>query len=260
MQHPKSRPNTDPIHDAPLRDPGQSLRDQLDDLFVDTVAPWLTVAVFAIVLAILEWCRWWFGLPPAPIAATTVALAVSALASKKYTSAKRIAVDLRTGLKGERTTGQLLQVELLPLGYQVFHDCCFDRFNVDHVAIGPGGVFAIETKTRLKPHGNAKVSYDGRGILVNGHVPDRDPIAQANAGADRIRDVLAEFSGSQVAVRPVVLFPGWFVEKQPRGANTWVLNPKAFAKFVSNEPVKLAPEQVRLLSAALARYIRTTLA
>lgn len=119
--------------------------------------------------------------------------------------------------------------------------------------------YAIETKTRSKPVGDARVTYDGREILVNGHAPDRDPAIQARAGAARIRDILEEFTGVATSVKPVVLFPGWFVEgKQSRG-DLWVLNPKAFISWVSNEPKRLSPEQVRVLGAGLARYVRSKL-
>ena len=37
-------------------------------------------------------------------------------------------------------------------GFAVFHDVPGDKaFNVDHVVIGPQGVFAVETKGRGKP-------------------------------------------------------------------------------------------------------------
>lgn len=44
------------------------------------------------------------------------------------------------------------------------------------------GIFTVETKTFSKPaRGNAKVTFDGENILVNGFRPDRDPVTQARA-------------------------------------------------------------------------------
>jgi len=31
-------------------------------------------------------------------------------------------------------------------GYHVYHDFPAERFNIDHVVVGPAGAFAIETK------------------------------------------------------------------------------------------------------------------
>jgi len=51
------------------------------------------------------------------------------------------------------------------------------------VLIGPAGVFTVETKTRTKPHGDARVTFRGEALLVAGFEPDRDPIVQARAQA-----------------------------------------------------------------------------
>lgn len=259
MTNGDSRPSKDPIRPAPLRDAGESLRREIEGLLFETAIPWVAVAALTAIIALMEWWRWWTSSPPSPVLLTLLAIAVTGIAAWKLRAVKAATANLKLGLKGERATGQLLQSELLPLGYHVFHDCCFEKFNVDHVAIGPGGVFAIETKTRSKPAGDARVTYDGRQILVNGHAPDRDPVMQAQAGAASVRHVLAEFAGSSVHVRPVVLFPGWFVERQPAAVDTWVLNPKAFVAWVGNEPERLTPEQIRMLAAGLARYVRSHL-
>jgi hypothetical protein len=158
MRQRNGQTTKDPIRDEPLRDPGQSLRESLDDLLVDVAFPWFVMAIFVALMAAMEWGRWWLDSPPAPISLTLVACVVAGIAAWKWRGVKAEATRIKTGLKGERSTGQLLQSELLPAGYEVFHDCCFDGFNVDHVAIGPGGVFAIETKTRSKPPGDARVT------------------------------------------------------------------------------------------------------
>ncbi|GJM24502.1 MAG: hypothetical protein DHS20C16_09170 [Phycisphaerae bacterium] len=63
-------------------------------------------------------------------------------------------------------------------GYRVYHDIQCDGFNIDHVLIGPGGVFVIETKTASKPtKGNATIKYDGESTRIVAYEPERDPIA-----------------------------------------------------------------------------------
>ena len=57
-------------------------------------------------------------------------------------------------------------------GYQVFRDLIGDGFNVDHVVIGPAGVFAVETRSRSRPvRGSLKINFDGERVLVVGHQP-----------------------------------------------------------------------------------------
>jgi hypothetical protein len=255
----QSTTQKDPIRNAPLREPGQSLRESLDELRFEDVAAWICLAIFSGLAAIDEWLRWWFDFPPHPLVITLVAISVAILALFRIRAAGATARALKLGLKGERSTGQLLQSELLPLGYHVFHDCLFEESNVDHVAIGPGGVFAIETKTWSKPRGNARVYFDGKHVTMDGMSPDRDPIVQAKAGAASISRVLREFTGRSPFVRPAVVFPGWYVEGKSSGAEVWVLNPDAFLAFVKKEPVQLSSEDIQFFAAGLARYIRSTL-
>ena len=74
----------------------------------------------------------------------------------------------REGRDGEWATAQLLE-PILAGGGRVLHDIQAPGFNIDHVVIAPGGVFAIETKHRLKPTtGNgmndAKVRFEGTAL------------------------------------------------------------------------------------------------
>ena len=77
-----------------------------------------------------------------------------------------------------------------------FHDVVGLGFNVDHVIVGPAGVFTVETKTWSKPaKGDAKVVFDGERVRINGFEPDRNPIVQAKAQARWLKEVLAESTG-----------------------------------------------------------------
>lgn len=64
------------------------------------------------------------------------------------------------GAEGERLTGRVL--DKLD-GYVVLHDrrISGSRANIDHVAIGPGGVFVIETKRYTRSPSRATTSSSG---------------------------------------------------------------------------------------------------
>lgn len=53
------------------------------------------------------------------------------------------------GASGEEHVGGLLNE--LPRRWHVLHDVSFGRGDVDHVAIGPAGVFVVETKSNPRP-------------------------------------------------------------------------------------------------------------
>lgn len=161
-------------------------------------------------------------------------------------------------MEGERAVGQYLEAHRA-VGWHVFHDIPGQGFNVDHVVVTPKGIFAVETKTFSKPaKGEAKIQYDGRKLKVNGIEPDRDPIAQARAVRDWVRGLLLETTAIQFPVRGVVVFPGWWIDPVPKGAarpDIWVLNEKAFVKFIENEPVAIKSEDVALAASRIANYI-----
>jgi len=250
------RDKRSPLKDKPLRNPGQSLEEQRRDLVENAIEPAL-VAVVLVVLAGLEWYRYFSSVPPSPVLFTVVALIAVGYAAFRIWRALPQARALRLGIEGERAVGQFLE-RLREDGYQVFHDVVGSGFNVDHVLIGPAGVFTIETKTYSKPaRGEAKVVCDGERILVDGFEPDRDPIVQGKAQASWLRTVLAESTGRKLPVRSVILFPGWFVEQdQASRRDFWVLNPKALGDFLKHEPQVLNAEDVKLASLHLSRFIR----
>jgi hypothetical protein len=166
--------------------------------------------------------------------------------------------SLKLGRDGEKAVGQFLD-QLREREYKVFHDVVGKSFNIDHVLIGPAGVFTIETKTRSKPNPDARVVFDGKKIRVDGFEPDRDPIIQSRAQAGWLRELLTESTGREFKVRSVIVYPGWFVEnKRPINRTTWVLEPKALPKFLDHEPAQLSRDEIQLASFHLSRFIRTT--
>lgn len=168
-------------------------------------------------------------------------------------------MNLRLGARGEVVVGQRLE-ELRTMGYRVFHDICEKGYNIDHVLIGHGGVFVIETKTISKPVGRkAVVSCKGERLLVDGRELDRDPLRQVRAGADEIASVLERATGKRLQRRGVVLFPGWWIDGRPAGLDVWVLNPKVLPAFLAQEPEVLKPEEVGLLASALEAHVRASM-
>ena len=154
--------------------------------------------------------------------------------------------------------GEFLE-RLRESGFKVFHDIPGPQFNIDHVVIGPKGVFTIETKTWSKPaRGQPRITFDGESLKAAGFDPDRDPIVQGRAQARWLNQLLAESTGRKVPVRPVIVFPGWFIEGPPREkkSEVWVLEPKLLPAYLDHEPEVLAPEDVSLLAFHLSRYVR----
>lgn len=103
----------------------------------------------------------------------------------------------------------------------------------------------------------AKIMFDGEQITTAGRAPERNPVIQARAQAAWLKGLLSESTGRSFDVFPVVVFPGWYIEQSSECLRSiWVLEPKALAKFLANAPQRLEPEEVKLASFHLSRFIR----
>lgn len=250
-----------PLKQPPLRNPGQSTDERVQELILDKVGLWATMAAFAVVVAALEWIRSYAGVPPQPFVMSVAALGLCAFAVWRIRKARTVVRQYAQGRDGEMAVGQYLE-DLRARGYRVFHDVPGQgrtgrKFNIDHVLVGPAGIFAIETKTISKPMKRmSEVRYDGKRVTVDGWEPDRDPIKQARALADYVGDIIRDGTGRTVPVRPVVLYVDWFVKRQPKGTDVWVLNQKALPGFLDYEPDSLTPEAIEQVAGSLAKHVR----
>jgi len=136
----------------------------------------------------------------------------------------------RLGYEGEIAVGQELNQHMRD-GFYVYHDFFIDKFNIDHIVVGPSGVFAIETKARSKPTSagpapDYKVKYDGKSLqFPNG--TDVQAIEQTKRQAEWLSKWLRSAVGERISIRPVLALPGWWVDRTASGGIP-VINPKNF--------------------------------
>tara|TARA_R110002153_G_scaffold269724_2_gene435566 strand:+ start:326 stop:1171 length:846 start_codon:yes stop_codon:yes gene_type:complete len=164
-------------------------------------------------------------------------------------------VNLRLGLEAEWLVSSELH-DIEAADFKVFHDIQCDKFNIDHLVIGPNGVFAIETKGRRKPT-NAKtaaeksqeyvVNVKGK-ILEFPNYTDTSIIEQAIRQAKWATTWLSEATGEKIVVCPVVTIPGWFVKTISKP-----LIPVVATKILSSQVPKLigqrlTPEQIKRIT------------
>ena len=152
----------------------------------------------------------------------------------------------RRGANGERFTGWLLG--RLPAGWHTFHDIPVgDRgANIDHLVIGPGGVFTVNAKNLS---GDIRVTR--RSIVHNGRVTDFLP--KAAAEARRASALLSAAAGFTVGVRPVlaILVDVWTITERPD--DIYVGAPFQARRWILGQPSVLGPRDVILAAAAAAK-------
>jgi hypothetical protein len=111
------------------------------------------------------------------------------------------AVAWRRGAAGERRTARLLD-PLERQGWAVLHDLAVpgSRANLDHLVIGPGGVFVIDSKQY-----RGRLRLDPTGRLWHGRYPLAPTLRTVDFEADRAAQVLVE---PGVVVMPIVAVHG----------------------------------------------------
>jgi hypothetical protein len=249
-----------PIKSKPLRQAGQSLDEEIRRLEGEILYKYAIYIAGFFVLAITDWYRYLTKLTVTPWLSTTFAIVTFIYALYRIRIIKMQVELLELARDGERAVGEYID-KLRAQGYSIFHDIVGEGFNIDHVLLSPSAIFTIETKTRSKPKaGTSKVSYDGQKILVDGFEQDRDTLVQAKAQSQWLRKVLLESTGKNYEVRPVILFPGWYIESShsAQSSGVWVLNPKALPTFIQNIPKHISDPDLHLAAFHISRLIRST--
>ncbi len=152
----------------------------------------------------------------------------------------------RVGADGEETVGGRLE-KLTAHGWHVLHSVPVGSrgADIDHVLIGPGGVYTVNTKNR--PGRNVSVS--AHAIRVDGCPTDYLP--KSRHEAKRAEKLLFDATGLSVPVRPVLvlltgsLIPTITIKQQPSDVS--VLDRMDIPGAFRRAPRRMAPAEVAAL-------------
>ncbi len=185
------------------------------------------------------------------------------MAGIAFSAARSAVKPLRTrrnyldGLAAERATAQEL-APLIAKGCAVYHDVPGEKFNLDHVVIGPNAVFMVETKFRHKPAArgtaSALVTFDGKSLVFPGW-RDTKMLDQTLAQTRWLADYLYRKTGERVPVKPVLALPGWFVKCSVRAPDVYVINPRMHDFMVNRAGHAISdPQRRRIMTALEERF------
>lgn len=220
----RTRKRRSPLTEKLLRGPGETLRRELDEILWDfsaylaalLAAPFLIFAIFL--------SQSHFGGIPDTVG-RWIFMAITMLIATVYLLAKllrlaKLRQDLQNGLEAEIAMGQELD-QLMREGAIVYHDFPAEGFNIDHVVLTRNGMYAVETKGRMKPDRgggkkDATVVFDGKSLSFPDW-QDKKSVDQAVVQARWLTKWISRAVGEAVQVRPVLALPGWWVDRRSRG-------------------------------------------
>jgi hypothetical protein len=158
----------------------------------------------------------------------------------------------RVGADGEEAVGARLE-KLRDRGWYLLHSVPVGKkdSDIDHVAIGPGGVFTLNTKN----HPGGKIWVAKYQMRVNGHVVPY--LRNASHEATRASKLLTKVAGFDVSVRScVVVLTGTIVPEvkiKQMPDDVMVLDRMDVPRWFKKRPPVLTPEQVDVIYAVARR-------
>jgi hypothetical protein len=169
-------------------------------------------------------------------------------AREKAARLQRYADNCERGAEGERATASAL--EALGPDWVVFHDQRWPGrrlANIDHVAVGPGGIFVIDSK-----HWSGKVDVVGDRLRCAGYSKEK-VVASAADAALAVAELVGEHAS---AVQPVLCFVG------KQGLAGWVRDVMVctdgdIAEMMHTRPAVLGAAQVSEVAVRLEVELRS---
>lgn len=246
------------MSELPLRSPGESLRQKIEAITSEQDSEMVSLAVSAYLSCALCLAA------PAGIRAYLIGAGACLFILKVLRAVPKLLKMTRQKWNHQlRFVGEQLVAEelnqLLNSGYRVFHDVPCQGYNIDHVVVGPTGVFAVETNTRrqVKKKGKvveARVRYDGE-TLFWPVGKETGPVDQALFNGRSLGHWLGSATGEPVAVQPIVTIPGWTIEDNQKH-RVWVARPQALRALIEARQDLVLPEQVLRIAHQMSHRCR----
>jgi Nuclease-related domain len=235
MPHLRFHRRARPADETYVPKPAEFLRSQLR----------LRIAVFAATISVagvlaLMGVWWW----PATFLALGLLFVLQRLAGKgRVLDPER----LRRGISGEEAVADALAG--LPTSYWVLHGVSTGHGDVDHVVVGPTGVFALETKAW-----DGKF-YRSRGQLYCNGKPAEHVLRQARGAAGQVRELLLA-AGIDEWVEAVVVAARASVSRSPvRFRKSYVISINDLVGFVTDRPHSLSSSTVLQAKTTLMQVV-----
>lgn len=151
------------------------------------------------------------------------------------------------GARGEEHVAGILRS--LPDAYHVFNDFVACGHHIDHVVLGPAGVFAVETK-----FWRGKVTLEDGHILLDGQLPDYPPLKQVLKESAWVRYELAK-KGWKGDVTPILAFASnTFEAKVAETKGAVIMNANYLYECLTTDHVHIPSTELERLAQLMESY------
>jgi hypothetical protein len=233
---------------------GTSLSEERERRVYDNLPAVIFLPIAFWLVYFTQQLQQWNHMGPQPQLWLWIAIVGTVAAAIWFWRLLPIARRLNRGERGELHVADMLE-ELRSNEYRPIHDIVRNGFNVDHVVVGPGGVFAIETKYRS---GNGNITLRKEGVFVGDRVEEKDCLKQARGSAAAISDLIYESCSRREWVMPIVVFVGdWKIRNDWRDTDARVFTPAGLLRYVRNQQPRLTRTEIQLIASHLERSVKS---
>jgi hypothetical protein len=144
----------------------------------------------------------------------------------------------RVGAEGEEEVGRRLRK--LGKEWRVIHSVPIGNrgSDIDHVVIGPSGVFTLNTKHRP----GQRVTVRTSGVFVNGQRTHY--VRNSRFEAERATRILSDACNETIHVHPAIVVMGAQLTVNSQPLEVSVIARRSITEWLSSRPVVMTPERV----------------
>jgi hypothetical protein len=218
----------------------------------------------AILMAFTAWVQVWSPSDPLiyAISMSLFALVLLSWNTRKLFKLKKRIHNLKKGMLGVRLVEEQLN-DIRKAGFDVFHDLVLTdehgTENIDHVIVGPSGVFTLETKnwTSKGVPQDDLITYDGEKLKIGNYVQDIKVLKQPRRQAGKLQALLQPEMKDRLWVVPILCFRDRTIRLtrfNPNGLQ--VVNENDIGTFVLSKASQLDPKDIKKIVAKLKEMNR----
>jgi hypothetical protein len=231
---------------------GESQRDQTGRRFDDFV-PYLMIVFAFWIVSLVEWAQKIGGQNPDPRFWTLLSLLITAYGGFQVF---RLSPPLRRPHPGQRDDGRVLEIleRVVSKGFVIYNDLFKNDSDIDHLVVGPSGIYAIEMKV-WNPFGSRTINYrDENELLVGGRITDGRALRHARDAVRALRLSLKEHLHQDYPLTGLIVFVGdWRVNSQGTDVEVPVITGDQLESYLEQQPPQLTTEQIAQICSHLER-------
>ena len=210
----------------------------------DKFVPCLMIIFAFWIVTLVEWAQRIGGENPDPRFWTVLSLIITAYGGfqvfRLRPGWRRSYFDKRT----ERRVVELLN-RIEAKGFVIYRDLVKNDSKIDHLIVGPSGVYAVEMKT-WKPFGSRTIDCGpGDELLIGGRITDSRPFQQARDAARVVGLHLQKYFHQDYPLKPLVVLTGnWRINGRETNIEVPIMTGNELEGYLEQQQPELTAEQI----------------